>query len=661
MTVREYTHDTSSAGDRGVRAREGNLMKCRSLVLVALVSVALLGASLLPAGATTGLSVEHLENWGAPAGLLDGQFTYPQDAAADKWGNVYVTGNDINDHRVQMFTSEGVFVTKVGATGDPNPNPSVLHRPRSITTDRWGNVWVTERGNDGRVNRFHPGLYGGAAAETWTGSGIAPETIADPTGIAVANDGGVYTILGSSYVQRWTSTGDYFTSWTTEGRPYGVAVGPDGEVYATNDKISGAKLNHVMVYTWFGMPVRHWGGTGTDPGELVNPYDLGVDGGGHVFVVDTENSRVQAFTSHGAHLATFGSLGAAPDQLAFPYGLGVGFDRTVYVADTFHHRISKWAVDVPTSIVKVAGANRYATAKAASEKAFPSPEKSEYAVVATGLNWPDALGGTALAGALKAPLLLTHPDVLSPEVASELARLNVQEIIVLGGEGAVKPEVYNALTALVGPGDIKRIDGADRYETATLIMEAVIAERGAHYDGTAFVVTGANFPDALAASPIATANGWPVVLTKRGTLPGAVKNAMLDAGVTHGYIIGGEGAVSVGVEDELNAEFIEFGRYGGTNRYTTAALVAQAGFDGMGMLWSRPAIATGEDFPDALAGGVLQGSDYSVMLLTPPNQLHSAAAAALKANAQSIYELRFLGGKAAISAATRTAATALLP
>ena len=251
--------------------------------------------------------------------------------------------------------------------------------------------------------------------------------------------------------------------------------------------------------------------------------------------------------------------------------------------------------------------------------------------------------------------------MLSSEVSAEIARLNVQEIVVLGGETAVKPAVYDALAAMVGPGDIKRLSGADRYETANAIAEEVVTVRGPLFGGAAFVVTGASFPDALAASPIAAANGWPILLTEPDSLTPSVKTTMQDIHALHGYIIGGEGAVSAAVEDELNDEFVGFMRIGGTDRYTTAALVAQQGFDGMGMLWSRPAIATGADFPDALAGGVLQGSDYSVMLLTPPGSLHPAAAAALTANAQSIYEMRFLGGTTAISPATRAAATALLP
>jgi len=60
----------------------------------------------------------------------------------------------------------------------------------------------------------------------------------------------------------------------------------------------------------------------------------------------------------------------------------------------------------PDTFTSIAGANRYATAVAVSKKAFPAG--ADAVVIATGENWPDALGGSALAGALGGPILLTR-------------------------------------------------------------------------------------------------------------------------------------------------------------------------------------------------------------------------------------------------------------
>ena len=118
----------------------------------------------------------------------------------------------------------------------------------------------------------------------------------------------------------------------------------------------------------------------------------------------------------------------------------------------------------------------------------------------------------------------------------------------------------------------------------------------------------------------------------------------------HGYIIGSEAAVGSGVAATLAAQpFYGFGRIGGINRYDTSAKLADVAFDGMGMLWSRPGLATGENFPDALAGGAFVGNDCSVMLLTRKGSLPSEASALLQKNKKMIYELRIFGDTNAIS------------
>jgi hypothetical protein len=70
--------------------------------------------------------------------------------------------------------------------------------------------------------------------------------------------------------------------------------------------------------------------------------------------------------------------------------------------------------------------------------------------------------------------------------------------------------------------------------------------------------------------------------------------------------------------------------------------------------WDRVGIATGENYPDALAGGVLQGKVGSVMVLTLPTSLRSETAAALSTNADTIDTVTFFGGTNAVSTAVRT-------
>jgi hypothetical protein len=186
---------------------------------------------------------------------------------------------------------------------------------------------------------------------------------------------------------------------------------------------------------------------------------------------------------------------------------------------------------------------------------------------------------------------------------------------------------------------------------------------GSAYDGTAFVATGANFPDALGASPLAAAKGWPIYLVRPTGADDALEAAMKAIGVDAVLVLGGTAAVPAAVENDLAARVpAAYERLQGDDRYETAIDVATYGVTTAGLQWDGVALATGANFPDALAGGPLQGRIGSVLLLTPTESLYAAVGVTLEAHASEIGEIRFLGGTSALSQAVRDAAvTALLP
>ncbi len=480
-------------------------------------------------------------------------------------------------------------------------------------------------------------------------------------------DGDVYlTDTIAHNIQIWSSYGVGIGSWLPEGIPTtGLDVSEDGLVYTTTGTTSGVTESVVVYDDDSATDPLVWGGHGIAYGDFLSPASVAVDPVGRSFVIETDGHRVQAFDADGQFLQIFGSFGSGDMQFSHPRGIALGPDRTVYIADSANHRISKWDVTVATEETGIAGATRISTAIEASKKAYPDGGSVDIVTLATAYNWPDALGGTALAGAVHGPLLLTPADELPQEVADEITRLAPKRVYVLGGTGVVSDGVLNAAKALTSEDIATRLDGADRYGTAIAIAAEVKAMRGAAYDGTAFVCTGADFPDALSAAPIAAANGWPIYLTPSDHLPSEVATALIATyggnPSNHGYIIGGEGAVSSAVATTLSeAPFMGFMRIWGDDRYETSAEVARIGFDGLGMLMSRPALATGEDFPDALAGGVLQGSDACPVLLTPGSTLSPHAEGVLTDYKDMVYEIRYLGGTGVLSPTVRTAAKALL-
>jgi subtilisin family serine protease/putative cell wall-binding protein len=304
-------------------------------------------------------------------------------------------------------------------------------------------------------------------------------------------------------------------------------------------------------------------------------------------------------------------------------------------------------IDLPDGLFRIAGSDRIATSVEASKKAYPGG--ADTVIVATGFNWPDALGGSALAGVVEGPLLLTQPDILPSAVAAEITRLGADRAYILGGTSAVSAAVETQLRSQLG--SVTRLAGGDRYATARVIADRVVALSGAGFGGSAFVVTGANYPDALSGSPIAASQVMPILLANPAT--GAV---YVPAVVDDVAILGGVSAVSSAVEGYLKTKLgsANVDRFGGSNRFHTAAIVAEYGV-GRGLRWDGVGIATGENFPDALSAGAMLGVYDSVMLLTPSTLLDPYAKSALTTNRNSIDTVHIVGGTSAISDAVAAA------
>lgn len=389
------------------------------------------------------------------------------------------------------------------------------------------------------------------------------------------------------------------------------------------------------------------------PGVLSNDSDSDDDDLTAAIVADPDSGVV--------------TLGAAG---GFTYTPSVGFSGVDSFAYAAHDGMVESNIATVTvtvtlpPVIPIAGANRAETAIKASMEAYPaglSDSGARTVVIATGSNWPDALGGTSLAGALDGPVLLVEKSSMPASVMTEIRRLKAAKAIILGGAGAVGSTVEDALALELGRANVTRIQGSNRYATAANTARKVIEVMGAGYDGHAFVATGGNFPDALAAAPLAAAKGWPLYLSDPASgLSADTKSAM--TGVTDVHILGGTGVVSSATESYLNGRFGDprVNRLSGSGRYETAVKVADFAVNTCGHDWNRVGITTGANFPDALAGGVVQGRAQSVMLLTPPDSLDPYAAVALKAHKSAISSVTFYGGTGAVSNGVRSAVSKAL-
>jgi subtilisin family serine protease/putative cell wall-binding protein len=294
-------------------------------------------------------------------------------------------------------------------------------------------------------------------------------------------------------------------------------------------------------------------------------------------------------------------------------------------------------------VVRTSGANRYATSAAVSGRYWKS---SDTVVVATGAGFADALGASALAGEYDAPVLLTDPNALPPEVVAEIKRLGADRAIVIGGTAAVSATVEGAM-GLLGL-DVQRIAGKNRWETSAMVASEVVELQGGVSQSAVFLVNGYSFADALSAAPLAYRHRAPILLTEPGVLPDVTAECLLDIGAEEVVIVGGQSAVSEDVEQMVPATVT---RVAGWNRYHTAASLAQWAVEDVGWAsYGFIGLVSGHDFPDGLSGGAALGRAGGVMLLTESASLSIAAGDTLATHRDRIGQVRVTGGTRAVNA-----------
>ena len=193
-------------------------------------------------------------------------------------------------------------------------------------------------------------------------------------------------------------------------------------------------------------------------------------------------------------------------------------------------------------VVRISGADRYSTAVAVADRFWDS---APTVFLAVGSEFADALTGGSAAARGGAPVLLTGPDALPTATAAQLVALDPDRVVVLGGTSAISDGVVQAIGAAVPGAAIERVSGSDRYATSL----EVVREFWPAGSDQAFIATGAAFPDALSAVPLAAVNDSPVLLSRPTCALPATTDALLHVGADLRLLMGGRTALATFVLD----------------------------------------------------------------------------------------------------------------
>jgi putative cell wall-binding protein len=216
--------------------------------------------------------------------------------------------------------------------------------------------------------------------------------------------------------------------------------------------------------------------------------------------------------------------------------------------------------------------------------------------------------------------------------------------------------VGDILRTYLDPGlsitDATRLAGADRFSTGAAVSAATF---GAGVP-VAFIATGQDFPDALAAGPAAARLGGPVLLVGAGGLSASVGEELARLRPASIVVLGGSAVVGDDVVAALGAFAATVSRIAGADRYETAAMASAAAF-------AAPVpvafVATGRNFPDALVAAAAGARLGGPVLLVPGDAVPASVAAELTRLQPA--RIRVLGGLGVVTDATLEALRAFSP
>lgn len=207
-----------------------------------------------------------------------------------------------------------------------------------------------------------------------------------------------------------------------------------------------------------------------------------------------------------------------------------------------------------TSVNRVAGSDRYATARAialemSEELGAAMPDVALLANGAQPRSFFDALALAPIARNNNYPILLLQQNAIPSATATTLSQLNLTTRVIGGGTAVVSSGVASALDAPSGT-TVMRWWGADRYGTAASIATNAVQQGWASYDA---VGVAAAIPDAMTGGAAIGRLGGVLLLTQPNAVPAATANVLMTHGmhIQNLWVFGGPAVISNAVVLQL--------------------------------------------------------------------------------------------------------------
>ena len=262
-------------------------------------------------------------------GSGDGMFKYPKGVAVSDKDEIVVA--DSNNHRVQVFDSNGTFFRLFGQDG---VNAEEFKYPIGIAINKDRNIFVADSNNrriqilswEGR----HLGSFGGRG-------GSLDSQLSYPGGLSLDSTGNVIvTDARDKLIKIFTPDGRFVMKIGEQGSfIFPVHCVQCGEYFIVSDSLEHC----IKVFSREGHFQYKFGKKGEGDGEFNRPRFLSVTQSKHLLVCDEDNHRIQVFELDGKFVGKFGTNGSKLGEFNSPFSVAVLSNEQIVVCELGNHRI----------------------------------------------------------------------------------------------------------------------------------------------------------------------------------------------------------------------------------------------------------------------------------------------------------------------------------
>ena len=261
-------------------------------------------------------------------GSSEEMFKRPWGVAVSVKDEIAIT--DHNNHRVQIFNSEGNYLRSFGRHATKKGEFDFL---TGITYHNNGNIFVADFGNN-RIQIFSgEGEYVGS----FSGTGSLDSRFRNPRGLSVDSDGNIIVAdSGNKLIKIFSPKGTFLKKIGGQGSFTLPIHCIQYEKYLI---VSDCSEHCIKVFDRKGNFQCKFGKKGGGDGELNNPNCLSVNKSGHLMVCDKNNHRIQVFELSGKFFGMFGIKGGNLGEFNHPTSLAVLSNGQIIVCDSHNDRI----------------------------------------------------------------------------------------------------------------------------------------------------------------------------------------------------------------------------------------------------------------------------------------------------------------------------------